>query len=376
MFLRTIESEIQHRISKGKAIILTGPRQVGKTTLLKKILRDSPYLFLNGDDPAIRRQLTGISTTQLARLIGNHRYVFIDEAQRIPEIGITMKLITDQFQEVQLFASGSSSFDIAHQINEPLTGRKWEFQLFPISWEEYEHSIGYLRAIQTLEERLIFGSYPDVLNHTGNEREILTTLADSYLYRDILSLSSIKRPDALEKLVRALAFQVGNKISYNELSQLAGIDVKTVIRYVDILCDGFVIFRLGGFSRNLRNELKTSQKIYFFDNGIRNTLIGNFAPLINRQDIGALWENFLMAERFKYHQYHRTFTNMYFWRTKQGQEVDLVEERDGQISGYEFKWSPKRTTKFPKSFRETYHAETQVIHRDNFGEFVMEGPNG
>lgn len=373
MYARTLQPEIEKRIGSGKAIIVTGPRQVGKTTLMKTIFGSSPYLFLNGDDPSTREMLHEASTERIRAILGSHTRVFIDEAQRIPDIGLTMKIITDQFPQVQLFASGSSSFDLANQLNEPLTGRKWEYELYPISWEEFEQHKGYFEAHQQLENRLIFGFYPDVIMSPGDEIPVLRNLANSYLYRDLLIHGGIKKTDALDKLVRALAFQVGSEVNFSELSQMTGLDAKTVSRYIDILEKGYVIFRLGSFSRNLRNEIKKNNKIYFYDNGIRNMITGNFDSLGLRSDKGALWENFLVSERIKQMAYKSSLGRSYFWRTKQQQEVDWVEDSGGNITGYEFKWDARGKNRFPQTFTKTYNAETKTIDKNNFREFVIMG---
>ncbi len=369
MIGRTLENKIAEKLNSGKAIIIVGARQVGKTTLIKKILERKEFLFLDADDPSTRNILQKPTTEQIRTFIGDYKYVFLDEAQRIPGIGLTLKIITDQFKGVQLLVSGSSSFDLGNALNEPLTGRKWEYELFPISWEEYEKNIGFIKSEQQIENRLLYGFYPEVINNQGNEREVLKNLVNSYLYRDILVFSDIRKPEILEKLLQALALQLGSEVNYNELSGLLEINKLTVQKYIDILEKGYIVFRLNSFSRNMRNEIKQNRKIYFYDNGIRNMIIGNFGPLNLRIDKGALWENFLVSERRKQNLYKDTFASMYFWRTKQQQEVDFVEEKDGQIKGFEFKWNKKKQ-KLPNSFIEAYQAESQIIGRDNFREFV------
>ena len=316
MYQRTLSNNIVKRLGSGKAIVLLGPRQVGKTTLIKNLVGLDNYLFLDGDDPQIRALLDQPNTADIKNIIGKNKTVFIDEAQRITNIGLTAKIIVDQIKDVQLIISGSSSFDLHNLTNEPLTGRKWEYQLHPISWEEYENEHGFLHAEQNLENRLIFGFYPDVLNHPGDEPEILNNLLNSYLYRDLLNFSGLRKPEFLEKIISALAFQVGNEVNYNELAQTVGIDKNTVIKYIDVLIKGFVIFKLGSYSGNLRNEIKRNQKIYFYDNGIRNAIIGDLSPISTRQDKGALWENFLVTERLKMNHYYKNYTKCYFWRTK------------------------------------------------------------
>lgn len=369
MFSRTLENTIKGKIGSGKAIVLVGARQVGKTTLLKNILKNTNYLFLDADDPTTRSLLSNPNTEQIRTIISENKFIFLDEAQRIPGIGLTLKIITDQFKDVQLFVSGSSSFDLGNALNEPLTGRKWEYELFPFSWEEYETEIGFIKSEQQLENRLLYGFYPDVVNNQGQEREILKNLVNSYLFQDILAYSDIRRPEVLEKLLQALAFQMGSEVNYNELAEITGINKVTVQKYIEILEKGYIVFRLNSFSRNLRNEIKQNRKIYFYDNGIRNMIIGNFNQLDLRPDKGALWENFLVSERRKQNLYKDTLSKMYFWRTKQQQEVDFVEEKDGNIQGYEFKWNSKKS-KLPLTFIEAYHAEGFVIDRSNFRKFV------
>ena len=370
MITRTITESIARRLDTGKAILVVGARQVGKTTLLKQLLQGKDYLFLDADDPTTNSLLQQPSTEQIRAILGNYKYVFLDEAQRIPGIGLTLKIITDQFKSVQLLVSGSSSFDLSNALNEPLTGRKWEYELFSISWEEYEQQIGFLKSEQQLENRLLYGFYPEVLNNPGDEREILKNLSASYLYRDILALSNIRKPDVLDKLLQALALQVGSEVNYNELAQLVGVNKSTVQNYIDLLEKSYIVFRLNSFSRNLRNEIKQNRKVYFYDNGIRNMIVGNFNPLNLRTDKGALWENFLVSERRKQNLYKSTFARMYFWRTKYQQEVDFVEEHNGVLTGFEFKWQAKKV-KLPESFMQAYKAEAVVIDRNNFRDFVV-----
>lgn len=371
MIQRVLKSTISDRLFKGKTVIVTGARQVGKTTLIKEVLSGKDFLFLDGDDPLVRQRLMNPNTKEVETIIGSSDIVFIDEAQRIENIGLTAKIIHDQFKHVQLIMSGSSAFELRNRTNEPLTGRKFEYFLFPVSYEEYEKSQGYLDAISDLKNRLIYGFYPDVIINKGEEREILNEITQSYLFKDILAFGNIKKPEILEKILRALAFQVGNEVSYNEIAQLTGIDKNTVANYIRLLELSYIIFPLATLSRNLRNEIKTNRKIYFYDNGIRNALIQNFNPIELRNDIGALWENFLMSERLKRNHYHQKYCNRYFWRTKQQQEIDYVEEADGKITGFEFKWNPKAKAHIPPVFVKTYNADVSVISKENFREFVM-----
>ena len=371
MYNRIIAEKIEKRTSPQKAIILIGARQVGKTTLLKSILKDKDFLFLDGDNPQIRDILDSPNTEQIKRILGKHKNLFIDEAQRINNIGLTIKIIIDQIKDVQVYVSGSSAFYIRNEINESLTGRKWEFVLYPISWEEYQEKYGYLTSIQQLENRILYGFYPEVLNNSTDEIFILKQLVNSYLYRDILEFSGIRKSETIDKLLKAIAYQIGNEVSYNELSQIVGIDKETVAKYIRLLEDGYIIFRLPAFSRNLRNEIKRNQKIYFYDTGIRNAIISDFSPMLKRQDKGALWENFLIAERLKQNKYKETFTEMYFWRTTQQQEVDLVEVNNGKITGFEFKWEIKKNIKLPLTFTKNYKAESIFIDTTNFTDFII-----
>lgn len=370
-FRRHLQNQIESKLFKKKAIIVVGPRQVGKTTLVKKILTSSDYLFLDGDDSSVREQLSNASTGTLRRIIGKHKIVFIDELQRIPNIGLTMKIITDQFPEVQLIASGSSALEIHQSIQEPLTGRKWEYFLYPISWEEFEEELGPIESEAQLEHRILYGMYPDVILSGAEEREVIDLLAQSYLFKDALAYTGVRKPDVLYKLLQALALQIGSEVSYNELSNLLGIDKNTVNKYIDILEKSFIVFQLSSFSRNLRNEIKNSKKIYFYDTGIRNAIINNFNRLDLRSDKGALWENFLIAERKKYISYHKQYYNQYFWRTTNQKEIDLIEEKNGEIWAYEFKWGIKEKLKTKKEFEEVYSTKTVLINRGNYRDFLL-----
>ena len=373
MIKRILEESIGSKLHKGKAVIIMGPRQVGKTTLTKELFRNSKdVLWLNGDEIDVRSLFEEISSTRLRLIIGNNKVIVIDEAQRITNIGIKLKLITDQIPEVQLIATGSSSFDLANKVNEPLTGRKWEYKMLPISFSEMVEHHGLLEEKRLIPHRLVYGYYPDVVTNIGNEKDILKQLSDSYLYKDILMWEQIKKPDKLLKLLQALAFQVGSQVVYSEIGQICGLDAKTVEKYIVLLEQTFVIFRLGSFSRNLRNELKSSRKIFFYDNGIRNALIANFGQIESRQDIGMLWENFLIAERMKKISYGNHWVNSWFWRTQQQKEIDYVEEEDGKLSAFEFKWNPEAKVKQPTQFQTAYPDSTfKVIHSNNFEEFLL-----
>ena len=373
MIARAIEKSIRQEICSGKkAIILLGARQVGKTTLLRSLFEDSSdILWLNGDASNTHLLLTPQSVEQLRITIGKHSIIVIDEAQRIPDIGIVLKLIIDNIPQVKVVATGSSSLDLANRTTEPLTGRKRQFTLFPLSFAEMVEHSGSISEKNLLPHRLIYGYYPDIVTSPGEERHLLQELSDSYLYKDILAFSRIKKSDQLARLLRALAFQIGSQVSYTELGQICGLDNKTVDKYIYILEQTFVIFRLRSYSRNLRNELKASRKIYFTDNGIRNALIADFRPIELRDDVGKLWENFLVSERFKHNKYSGSYANPWFWRTQAQQEIDYIEEQDGHLSAYEFKWNPAAKVKQPKAFQEAYpESSFEVINKDNFADFL------
>ncbi len=374
MIKRLLEPQIVEKLFKKKAIVVSGPRQTGKTTLIKKVLsqRPEPVLYIDGDSPVTYRLLSRPSPSQLKQIIANHKIVFIDEAQRIPDIGITCKIIIDSFPDVQLIISGSSSFELTQKMHEPLTGRQWTYHLYPMSWKEWQDEIGYLQAEESLENRLVFGFYPDVLNHSQEEKRVLKELTESYLYKDVLLYANLKKAEEIQKLLQALSYQVGHEVSYSELSEITGLDPKTVDKYITVLEQAFVVFRLGAFSRNLRNEIKKSRKIYFYDNGVRNAVIGQFQNFQIRNDKGALWENFLVSERLKWLSYNHIYANTYFWRTTQQQEIDYIEERNGKIAAYEFKLNPKKKFKFSVTFTKEYQSENTVINRENFRDFVME----
>lgn len=373
MIERFIENSVKSKLGDGKAIILMGARQVGKTTLLEQLFaNDNNTLWFSGDESDVRALFENISSTRLKAIIGKHKTVVIDEAQRIEDIGLKLKLITDHIPDVQLIATGSSSFDLANKVNEPLTGRKWEYKMYPISFGEMVAHHGLLEEKRLIPHRLVYGYYPDVVVHAGSEKEILKQLSDSYLYKDILVWEQIKKPDKLLKLLQALAFQVGSQVSYNELGQLCGLDSKTVEKYIILLEQAYVIFRLGSFSRNLRNELKSSRKIFFYDNGIRNALIANFSQIESRTDVGALWENFLVSERMKKNSYSNMWCNNWFWRTAQQKEIDYIEEQNGQISAFEFKWSKDAKFKTPSQFLTAYPGSSfTVVHFDNVEDFLL-----
>ena len=373
MIHRTLEDNIRPLLGGNKAIIIIGARQVGKSTLLNQLLGDNKNtLWMNGDDTDIQDLFKNMSSTRLRALIGNSKYVVIDEAQRIPDIGIRLKLITDQIPSVQVIATGSSSFELTSKVNEPLTGRKREFKMFPLTFGEMTKNTSLLDELRMIPHRLVYGYYPEVVCNQGDEKAILKELSDSYLYKDILALDNINKPDKLTRLLKALALQIGSQVSYNEIGNLIGLDSKTVEKYVDMLEKAFIIFRLGSFSRNLRNELKASRKIYFWDLGIRNAVIGNLAQIENRADVGELWENFAIAERLKRNAYRNSFAQSWFWRTQQQKEIDYIEEEDGVLRAFEFKWNDRKAkVKCPEAFATAYpDARFSIITPKNIEGFL------
>ena len=373
MIKRAIYQQLIKDLFKGKAIVITGPRQVGKTTLLQAIMKESErkVLYLNCDEPDIRPMLENASSTSLKALIGDNALILIDEAQRVKNIGLTLKLLVDNFKEIQIIATGSSALELANEINEPLTGRRREYHLYPFSTAEMVANSSVIQETRLLEQRLIYGFYPDIVNSPAEAQPNLLDLANNYLYKDVLSLQDVRKPALLERLLTALALQIGQEISYNEIGQTIGADNKTIDRYVELLEKCFVVFQLGGFSRNLRNEIKKGKKIYFYDNGIRNAIIKNFSPLSLRQDTGALWENFLVSERKKSNHYANHYVNSYFWRTHQQQEIDMIEETGGKLYAWEFKWNEKAKVKIPTSFIEAYPGSiTGTVNRQNYMEFL------
>ena len=374
MIERILSKKISALLDGRKAITIMGARQVGKSTLLQMMLGErKDVMWLNGDEPDIVEILGNMTSPRLKAMIGNNTTIVIDEAQRIPDIGLRLKLITDQIPDVQVIATGSSSFDLSNKLNEPLTGRKREFKMYPLTFNEMVSSTNLLEETRMLPHRMVYGYYPEVVCNPGEEKIILKELADSYLYKDILSMDGILKPEKLVKLLKALAYQIGSQVSYNEVGMLVGLDSKTVEKYITILEKSYIIFRLTSLARNIRNELKSSRKIFFWDLGIRNAVIGNLTQIENRQDAGALWENFVIAERMKMLAYNGSFAQTYFWRTKQQQEIDYLEEEDGKIKAFEFKWNPnKAAAKCPDSFLKAYqNPEFKVITPRNVDEFLL-----
>jgi hypothetical protein len=373
---RKIESALSSRLFSGKALILYGPRQSGKTTLLKKIMTEQGdrVLWMNGESPDIRLCLEGMTVPKWNSIIGGKRIVIIDEAQCIPDIGRSIKLLVDECPAVQVVATGSSAFELAQRTSEPLTGRKFEFTLLPLSFQELVEHGGLLDERRRLEERLLYGAYPEIVTAPPEERQVrLAALSGSYLYKDILMMEGVKRPALLEKIVRALALQLGSEVSASELSRLVGADIKTVEKYLDMLEKCYVIFRLPAFSRNERTEIRKGRKFYFYDLGIRNAVLGNFTPLHARTDTGGMWENYLVLERMKRLAAAEPFPpRCYFWRTTGQQEVDYLEESPLSLSAWEFKWQPKAVLKFPKLFKAAYpEAMTAGVTPDNYDAFLL-----
>lgn len=377
MIARALQKKLEKRLDFKKAFLIFGPRQVGKTTLAKAFAESlqEEFEYFSGDS-IVTRTLWSMSTIEaLKQSFGHKKVVILDEAQMIEQIGLICKQLIDAEMGIQFIITGSSSLTIADKTQEPLTGRKWEYFLYPISSGELMEHQGIPQFLNLLPHYLVYGMYPEVVVNILDAKEILTNITGSYLYKDVLALVGLKRPQLLEKILKALALQVGSEVSLNELANLVSADVKTVDNYIYLLEQVFVVYRLGALSRNERNEISTKKKIYFYDNGIRNALIGNFNPIVTRNDIGALWENFLMTERKKLLAYNGFHGRTYFWRNKQQAEVDYIEEIDGNIYAFEFKWNPEAKLKFPQAFLDIYQpAETKIIHRGNFWQWLREYP--
>ena len=371
---RTIQERILQRMHRNKAILIFGARQTGKSTLSEALIQkqEESSLTLNGDDSDIRVLFLEANATKLRSIIGNHKIILIDEAQRIQDIGLAIKIIVDQIKGVQVIATGSSSFDLASKINESLTGRKYEFQLFPFSFGEMVFHHGLIEEKRMIDHRMLYGYYPEVVTHPGEEEERLKLLASSYLYKDLLMLDKINKPAMLEKLVQALAWQVGSEVSLDEISRLLVIDRKTVEKYIDLLEKAFVIFQVPAFAQNVRNEIRKGKKIYFCDCGIRNAVINHFQPVVMRTDKGALWENFVVAERLKFLRNQGKDTKLHFWRTTQQQEIDLIEADAGKLNAIEIKYNPATKPKFSSTFTGAYpHAQLINVNSTNIESFLL-----
>ncbi len=372
---RFLLSQLQHAIQPGKVVVLYGPRQVGKTTLVQDLLAETPltYTYINADELVYREALGSQNRQTLGELLGNSALLVIDEAQRVPNIGLNLKILVDNFPHAAIIATGSSSFDLANRVSEPLTGRKLTLTLFPVSYGELAETLGAFEARAELERWLIWGGYPAIVTAEPSVRErLLGELVGSYLYRDILELDGVRRAEKIVDLLRLLAFQIGQEVSVAELATSLAINRQTVERYLDLLEKVFVIFRVGGLARNLRKEVTKTARYYFYDNGVRNSLIQNFNRLSLRNDIGQLWENYLMVERRKANHYAGRSANMYFWRTYDHKELDYVEEREGRLFGYEFKWQGQIRNATRREFLAAYPgAEVTTITRENFTEFIL-----
>ncbi len=371
---RDVQPQIEKKLFQGKVIVVYGPRRVGKTTLVRAILEKFPVedtRYLSCDEPDVRRALTDKTSTELISYLGKKKLIVLDEAQRVRNIGLTLKLLVDTAPTIQIIATGSSSFDLSNKIIEPLTGRTYEFFVYPFSASELSKHGSDIEENRLLETRLIYGTYPDVVTHPEIAADTIRRITRDYLYKDVLEYQRIKNPDVLEKLLQALALQIGNEVSTTELASLLGVDKKTISSYLRILEQSFVIFTRRPFVRNRRKELTKKCKVYFYDTGIRNALLGAYNTLDLRTDGGALWENYCMSERMKRNLKHDVWPNQFFWRTTDGQEVDLVEDWNGVISGYEIKWS-KQNVRIPKAWRTNYPKATYTqIHRENYQDFVV-----
>lgn len=375
IYPRTIRSKIEESLFRGKIIIIYGARRTGKTTLSKLILKKYPQesIYLNCELLQNQQALGTTNSERLKDFLGNKKLVILDEAQEVANIGKALKILIDTFPHIQIIATGSSSFDLAQNVSEPLTDRTREYILYPLSLEEVTRQHDMIFTHAKLANILRFGSYPGVFNTSETEaKEELRDIASKYLYKDILKFKELKRPELLINLLQALALQVGNEVSYHELATLLKENHHTIRNYLELLEQCFVIFRLRSFSRNLRKEIGKSMKVYFYDVGIRNAIINNFNPLHIRNDVGALWENFCVVERMKRNHNHRLFPNMYFWRTYDQKEIDYIEEEGGKLNAYEFKWSEDVKVKQPQEFLETYkNSAFALVNKENYLTFLL-----
>ena len=373
---RTLENELSSLIRPGKVFILSGPRRVGKTMLLEKHIKQhyKSYFIGSGDDLDLRSVLSSQRQQTINSALRGYDLVFIDEAQRIPDVGLGLKILTDSNPDLKIVVSGSSSLELSNSIGEPLTGRQINRMLFPISVKELHDQFGSMFLKQNLHDLLIYGSYPELFSCENNlqKSEYLLGLRNAYLFKDILELENIRNPDKLNDLLKLIAFQIGNEVSLNELSNSLGIAKQTVERYLELLEKAFVIIKVRGYSNNLRKEVSKTCRYYFWDNGIRNAVINNFNESGTRMDMGMLWENFCFIERIKKQSYEGISTNNYFWRTYDGQEIDMIEERNGKLMGYEFKWNPNRKLKVPSSFVSAYkNAGFMGVTPENYLDFLL-----
>ena len=374
---RFLLSQIKAALTPGKVVVLYGPRQVGKTTLAKDLISQVSLncQFVNADELIYREALASQSRHRLGEVLGDAELLVIDEAQRVPEIGLNLKILVDSFPQAMILATGSASFDLANKISEPLTGRKLTFNLYPASYGELRQTLGIIETRLQLERWLVWGGYPAIAS-TENpvlRQRLLGELVGSYLYRDILDFEGIRRSEKIVDLLRLLAYQIGQEVSITELAASISLNRQTVERYLDLLEKVFVIFRVGGFSRNLRKEVTKNPRYYFFDNGVRNSLIQNFNALALRNDIGQLWENYLVIERRKANQSAGRSVNSYFWRTYDQKEIDCIEEYGGKIHGYEFKWQSREIRPATRNeFLNAYpDSELMTVNQENFEDFLL-----
>lgn len=370
---RQIENDLHNDCFKGKIIVILGARQVGKSTLIKMLVghQKETVLWLDGEESDVHLLLQNRNRERLAQIVGKHKIIVIDEAQKINDIGSILKLFADYLKDIQVIASGSSAFELRNSLNEPLTGRKFEYQLFPISFIEMVNHTNLLQEIRQLPQRLLYGYYPEIVTNVGSEQRLLKFLSESYLYKDVFLFGGIKKPEKILELLKLLAWQIGSEVNYNELSKMLKIDNQTVENYINILEQAFVIYRLNAFHTNQRNELKKSKKIYFNDLGIRNALINDFRAVEVRNDAGNLFENFVINEIRKQNEYQQLYANFYFWRSTDQKEIDLVIEKDNVLHTYEIKWNPNKKATLTKSFSNIYQNYTfEIINKDNFFEFI------
>jgi len=373
---RSLESQFDSIVQKGKVLVIYGARRVGKTSVVEKFLKNrNQKIFIGtGDDIDLRNILSSENKGRITTSFSGYEVVFIDEAQRIPGIGWGLKLLVDSNPEISVIATGSSSFELLNKVGEPLTGRQTLYTLYPVSMMELSVLKGRIHIIQNLSDYLTYGSYPETLNAINYEKkkDYLLTLRNSYLFKDILEVENIRNSDKMFDLLKLIAFQIGNEVSLNELSRALGIAKQTVERYLGLLAKSFIIYKVGGYSSNLRKEVTKTSRYYFWDNGVRNAVINNFNDPSTRMDMGMLWENFCYTERLKKQAYLKIYSNNYFWRTYDQQEVDLIEDRGGNLFGFEFKWNPKKKSKAPKAFIEGYsNAQFECITPENFLEFGL-----
>lgn len=372
--IKRFYTNLEDFLEPNKVLVIFGSRQVGKTTLIKNFLENTQYKykFDLGDNIRTQQVLSSQDVEKIQAYCEGYELIVIDEAQRIPNVGYGLKIIVDTIPNIRVIATGSSSFEFAGQVGEPLTGRKRTLTMYPISQIELLNHHNNHELKEKLEEFLIYGSYPDVINQGTREKKAITIdeITNSYLFKDILELEGVKKSKILIDLLRLVAFQVGNEVSHSELASKLGINYKTVARYLDLMEQAFILYNLRGYSKNLRKEITKKSKYYFYDNGIRNSIIQNFNSLDLRNDIGQLWENFLISERLKKQQYHGVFANNYMWRTWDQKEIDFIEEREGKLFAYEFKWSGKKS-KPPKDFVEAYpESEFLEVNKDNYLDFI------